>query len=328
MTSWASLLAADDPQRRVSLCLKGRANSGVSNNEAMDHRSSDVGAPESVLAHAIGHVGPSASGIVAAIVPMNKFFSFFGFAGRAAPIVRAAWRAAYLGWRGSEAFRQHRLRVGSFSGRSATHAARSRSSGSADGKSKGKNGRACGESTSEDSLHDFSSYSQPIDWRLLFPAQRRTADLTGQVGAATMKSAEITAALGGSGACYGDGWWRCPCPAHKGRSESLSIRDGGRYGISVKCFGGCGRDQIFAAINAKLGTQFGLIKPAREDFDEVNPDTRGTQPHRATPVELVPTALEACPISGLRESLQQQIDRRSRHITFVVARGGSTSPTR
>jgi hypothetical protein len=86
-----------------------------------------------------------------------------------------------------------------------------------------------------------------------------------------MNSAEITAALGGSGACYGEGWRRCPCPAHTGQSESLSIRDGGRYGIFVKCFGGCSREQVFAAINAKLGTQFGLIKPASEDFDEIDP---------------------------------------------------------
>jgi hypothetical protein len=47
MTSWASLLVADGPQRRVSVCQKGRANSGVCNNkEAMDHRSSDVEVPE------------------------------------------------------------------------------------------------------------------------------------------------------------------------------------------------------------------------------------------------------------------------------------------
>jgi hypothetical protein len=47
MTSWVSLLAVDGPQRRVSLCLKDRANSGVcSNKEAIYYRSSDVGTPE------------------------------------------------------------------------------------------------------------------------------------------------------------------------------------------------------------------------------------------------------------------------------------------
>ena len=92
-----------------------------------------------------------------------------------------------------------------------------------------------------------------------------------------MNSAEITAALGGSGACYGEGWRRCPCPAHKGRSQSLSVRDGGRFGIVVKCFAGCSREQVFAAINAKLGTQVGLIKTAREDFDEVDLDAHGKQ---------------------------------------------------
>jgi hypothetical protein len=60
---------------------------------------------------------------------------------------------------------------------------------------------------------------------------------------------------------YGD-WWRCPCPAHRSTSESLSIRDGGRFDIIARLFS---RDQC----RARHG--FGLIRSAREAFDEIDP---------------------------------------------------------
>lgn len=87
-----------------------------------------------------------------------------------------------------------------------------------------------------------------------------------------MNAAEVAAALGGSGKCYG-AWWRCPCPAHELISESLAIRDGGHFDIIVKCFAGCTREAVVAAINAKLGTEFGRINHAREDFDGIDAAT-------------------------------------------------------
>ncbi len=46
----------------------------------------------------------------------------------------------------------------------------------------------------------------------------------------------------------GVGRWKACCPAHKDHSPSLSIREGDRGGVLLKCFAGCALDSILAAL--------------------------------------------------------------------------------
>jgi hypothetical protein len=85
------------------------------------------------------------------------------------------------------------------------------------------------------------------------------------------------------------------------------VRDGGRFGITVKCFGGCSRGQVFAAINAKLGTQFGLEKTAQECFGEIDPD--------ASSRKEVPANISVMQVPHLRRSA-------------TLSRGNQPPPTR
>jgi hypothetical protein len=64
-----------------------------------------------------------------------------------------------------------------------------------------------------------------------------------------MTAAEIAAALGA--ARRSGGWWRCLCPAHSSRGATLAIRDGDR-GLIAKCFAGCDRRDVLAALKQRL----------------------------------------------------------------------------
>ncbi len=67
----------------------------------------------------------------------------------------------------------------------------------------------------------------------------------------------IAVAMGGSEAGSGDGWSRCPCPAHGGTAPSLAIRLAHGDRLIVKCFSaGCDPDTIRSAIDRVLGTRF------------------------------------------------------------------------
>jgi putative DNA primase/helicase len=64
-----------------------------------------------------------------------------------------------------------------------------------------------------------------------------------------MRAAIIAAALGGA---YSSGdWWRCRCPVHGSEGSTLALRDGDRA-LIVKCFAGCCRGDILAALR-RLG---------------------------------------------------------------------------
>ena len=63
-----------------------------------------------------------------------------------------------------------------------------------------------------------------------------------------MSAAEIAVALGG--AHRSGAWWRCRCPAHDSRGATLAIRDGER-GLIAKCFAGCDRRQVLAALRQR-----------------------------------------------------------------------------
>jgi hypothetical protein len=70
-----------------------------------------------------------------------------------------------------------------------------------------------------------------------------------------MITAEIAAALGGT---HQSGtWWRCRCPAHSSRGSTLALRDGDR-GLIAKCFAGCDRRDILAALR-RLGLLDGRV---------------------------------------------------------------------
>jgi hypothetical protein len=59
-----------------------------------------------------------------------------------------------------------------------------------------------------------------------------------------MTAASIARALGGIG---GSGWCRCRCPVHNSAGLTLALADG-PYGLAVRCFAGCRRDDIFAEL--------------------------------------------------------------------------------
>lgn len=64
-----------------------------------------------------------------------------------------------------------------------------------------------------------------------------------------MTAAEVAQRLHGRAA--GQGRWRARCPAHHGRSAtSLSIAQGER-GVLLRCWAGCGFDQIIKAAGLK-----------------------------------------------------------------------------
>ena len=65
-----------------------------------------------------------------------------------------------------------------------------------------------------------------------------------------MNAAEIAVALGGARR-NGRGWL-CKCPAHHDRTPSLSIDDGDRVPIVVKCFAGCDSREVLAELR-RLG---------------------------------------------------------------------------
>jgi phage/plasmid primase-like uncharacterized protein len=60
-----------------------------------------------------------------------------------------------------------------------------------------------------------------------------------------MTAAQIAAALGGR--CEGQEW-RCPCPAHGGRS--LILADGRDGKLLARCFGGCEWTDVFARLRS------------------------------------------------------------------------------
>lgn len=66
-----------------------------------------------------------------------------------------------------------------------------------------------------------------------------------------MNITEFLARLTGVKKC-GDGW-QARCPAHDDRKASLSITDGNKQPIVVKCHAGCSTESIVAALGLKVG---------------------------------------------------------------------------
>lgn len=62
-----------------------------------------------------------------------------------------------------------------------------------------------------------------------------------------MNAMEIAKALGGKR--YGDSW-AASCPSHADRNPSLSISEGSDGIVLVKCFSGCGQNQVIAALRS------------------------------------------------------------------------------
>ena len=65
-----------------------------------------------------------------------------------------------------------------------------------------------------------------------------------------MNAAEIAVDLGGASRS-GRGWL-CRCPVHPDRTPSLSVMDGDRAPIVVKCFAGCDSREVLAELR-RLG---------------------------------------------------------------------------
>jgi putative DNA primase/helicase len=63
-----------------------------------------------------------------------------------------------------------------------------------------------------------------------------------------MTADEIARALGD--ARRSGGWWRCRCPVHRSRGDSLALRDGER-GLIVKCFAGCDPGDVLAELRQR-----------------------------------------------------------------------------
>jgi putative DNA primase/helicase len=86
-----------------------------------------------------------------------------------------------------------------------------------------------------------------------------------------VNAAEIAALLGGA-TCNGRGWL-CTCPAHPDRTPSLSIMDGDRVPIVVKCFAGCDSREVLAELR-----RLGLLDDGADRRDGHRADRR---PYRA-----------------------------------------------
>lgn len=89
---------------------------------------------------------------------------------------------------------------------------------------------------------------------------------------------EILSRLGCTGRPDGEGNYKCKCPAHDDRQESLSVREGNK-GIVIKCFAGCSIDSICGRLGMKPAELFwegGGTRPTEK------PKARGddTRPQR------------------------------------------------
>jgi hypothetical protein len=65
-----------------------------------------------------------------------------------------------------------------------------------------------------------------------------------------------------------NGSWSAKCPAHPDRTPSLSVKDLGDGRILLHCFGGCGTDDVLAALGLTMSDLFperlGDFSPRRE----------------------------------------------------------------
>jgi len=63
--------------------------------------------------------------------------------------------------------------------------------------------------------------------------------------------------------------WRARCPAHGGKSASLSVAEGDNGTLLVHCFAGCEVHDVLAAIGLEVGDLF-----QRRDFKTMTPTER------------------------------------------------------
>jgi len=64
--------------------------------------------------------------------------------------------------------------------------------------------------------------------------------------------------------------WLACCPAHEDRSPSLAIREADDGKVLLRCFAGCGADEVLAAI----GLEFDALFPDRPDTHHHKPERR------------------------------------------------------
>ena len=80
--------------------------------------------------------------------------------------------------------------------------------------------------------------------------------------------------------------WRTQCPAHGGRSRSLSITPADNGSLLVHCFAGCAVSEVLAAVGLKVGDLFPL-----RDLRALSPEQR-REVRRAAAVPKWAAALE------------------------------------
>ena len=64
--------------------------------------------------------------------------------------------------------------------------------------------------------------------------------------------------------------YRALCPAHEDKNPSLSISEGNKGGVVLRCFAGCKTDDILSAVGLKTRDLFNNTRPAKGDI--YNPD--------------------------------------------------------
>ena len=84
-----------------------------------------------------------------------------------------------------------------------------------------------------------------------------------------MTAAEIARAL--RGRRYGQ-WWRCRCPVHGGKQQSLALQDGD-YALIVKCWADCERDDVLTELD-RLGLFDGTFQPRPQPVDKGEAEER------------------------------------------------------
>ena len=92
----------------------------------------------------------------------------------------------------------------------------------------------------------------------------------------------------------GPGKWLARCPGHNDRSPSLGIRETDDGRVLLKCWAGCGVDQITSAVGLSLSDLF----PARHgrDFDPMAPKPRRP---RFSASELLPLVVDEAMIMAI-----------------------------
>src|SRR5829696_5737902 len=71
------------------------------------------------------------------------------------------------------------------------------------------------------------------------------------------------------GARHSNGSWKALCPAHEDREPSLSVTEGNDGRALLKCFAGCGTENIVAALGLEMSDLFERRNGYKKEFRSI-----------------------------------------------------------